>query len=317
MEFEQRSCGALTGWFTGDGFGSQTDGMDRQQVETLSQGPISDVYTFESVTEGCGVSSLVSDLPVLLALSVQTTGTCDIDHIRSSYRRYLKDAREPWSDRVRQALEQKGGAEDHAMALGRVVMWALLMVAQDKRFDSRLVAEETNLTHVSPLAGDAVVLLSQALALLVTDDLEDKQEFHRRLVAMAGKQSLDPRIIAELNAVRRSTSDRELVYPEDSVLTSIRLVLSTFLHAQDIEEGMDQIARRGGCARINCALYGALVGAAEGPGAIPERWVDELCPSASLERYIKRQTLSRREQIRMDRLAARLTDGLLKQLGGS
>lgn len=311
MEIMERACGALVGWFTGDGFGSQTDGMEPSWIEENVEGQISEVYTLEACGDACGRSSVVSDLPVILALSVEANDTFDIDHVRAGYRRYLKDATEPLSERMRQALAEDARPSDDALGLGRVVPWSLLLISGDRRLDRRSFASETALAHASPLVQEVAQLFGNMLAMLISGDLFGKDDLHARMLAMAQKLHVDPRIIAELNAARNEHARQDVIYPGTSVLTTLRLVLSTFLHADGIEAGMDAIARRGAHARLNCALHGALVGAMSGFDAIPSRWVDELHPSVSLETYIKRLTLSKRQQIRMDRLAVSTANILL------
>ena len=64
---EKKIQKALLGWCLGDGLGSQTEGMEPEAVGAL--GELAEVYSFEKEVPHCGISSYVSDLPILFALS--------------------------------------------------------------------------------------------------------------------------------------------------------------------------------------------------------------------------------------------------------
>jgi ADP-ribosylglycohydrolase len=67
----------------------------------------------------------------------------------------------------------------------------------------------------------------------------------------------------------------------------------------------------GGDARLAGGLYGALQGALRGPDLFPDHWIDELVSSSAVEQAIKKQTLFKRETIKMERLALTMSERLL------
>ena len=69
--------------------------VNRQQTEDGTErseplGELTEVYSFEEVPH-CGISSYVSDLPILFALSFLELERVDYDHLRSTYRPHIKE----------------------------------------------------------------------------------------------------------------------------------------------------------------------------------------------------------------------------------
>ncbi len=88
--------------------------------------------------------------------------------------------------------------------------------------------------------------------------------------------------------------------------------MHTLIAFDSYEEGIKALVMRGENARLVCALYGGFAAGLYGDRSIPERWVDEVFPSPALEAMIKKQTLFKRETIRLEKLAVSLTAGLLE-----
>ncbi|NCC64456.1 MAG: hypothetical protein EOM15_07355 [Spirochaetia bacterium] len=91
----------------------------------------------------------------------------------------------------------------------------------------------------------------------------------------------------------------------------LQLVFSLLNQKLSFNEGIITIARRGGEARLSCALYGALNAAMQGPQTIDQLWIDEVFPSPALQTMFKYQTLYKRETITMDKLATLFSKRLL------
>jgi len=292
----------FTGWFVGDGFGSQTEGMTGEEIAALIEGPLEEVYTLEEHQPLSGMSGVASDFTVLCGLSYLALKEVDTDHLRSKYTTWAKE-HEGFS------FPQK---RDHALALTRTPTFALLAGHYPYTKWEALIRSETAITSSHPLAGDAALLLSRAFTFLVEDEAQGAEHLASLLIREVGKRNLDPKLEVMLRtAVNQKPlapiSDKERV----AVIPTLLVAFHTLLSGCVYEEGMDLIAKRGDNSRITCAIYSALKSLIDGDGP-PQRWIDEIYPSDTLEAMIKSETLFRRETIKMERLAASLAAGLQK-----
>lgn len=158
------------------------------------------------------------------------------------------------------------------------------------------------------LEKEAVVLLAHCLHLLINEEVFDAEKLMHDLFTQRGGKNLDEQLTSLLSRARKS----KLIFSGNHTLKeTLLLVFHTLLHAPSFEEGMSNIARVGGDARLACGLYGALQGALRGPELFPDRWIDELVSSSAIEQAIKKQTQFKRETIKMDRLALTMSERLL------
>jgi ADP-ribosyl-[dinitrogen reductase] hydrolase len=61
------------------------------------------------------------------------------------------------------------------------------------------------------------------------------------------------------------------------VVHTVEIALWFAYHEHDLERGLIWLANAGGDTDTNAAVAGALMGARDGDGAIPARWIDRLC----------------------------------------
>jgi ADP-ribosylglycohydrolase len=128
------------------------------------------------------------------------------------------------------------------------------------------------------------------------------------LLTQRGGKNLDEQLTSLLSRARKP----ELILSGNHTLKeTLLLVFHTVLHAPNFEQGMSDVAMMGGDARLACGLYGALQGALRGPDLFPDHWIDELVSSSAVEQAIKKQTLFKRETIKMERLALTMSERLL------
>mgnify|MGYP002347773305 CR=1 FL=1 len=290
----------LMGWFVGDGFGGQTDGMEESEVASLIDGPITEVYTLEEAQSLSGQSGPASDTTILCGLSVMALEQVDNDHLASKYRAYDKES-------GAFPFPQKG---DNAACLTRAPIMALL----DARFPytkwEAVVKAETRLTHTAPLAIDAALLLSRTFALLVNEEAESAQELCSLLIREVGKRGWDAKLeVALRTAVNQKTLNPYTFKERYQIIPTITLAFHTLLSPLAVEEGLDAIARLGGNSRLTCAIYSALKVLADHE-EVPERYSSEIYPSPTIEAMIKSETLFKRETIKMEKLAEKLAKGL-------
>ncbi|HZJ87581.1 MAG TPA: ADP-ribosylglycohydrolase family protein [Sphaerochaeta sp.] len=293
----------LLAWFVGDGFAAQTEGMDSEAAMAIPEGMLSEVYTLEEVTPEVGISSVVSDLVIIASLSLEKVRMLDTDHLKSRYSLYTELS----------SLASFPISGDHAYALVRAPLYAALRLKYSYDPWQRAVASEVALTHTHPFAVEAARCISYALVLVLREEAANAGHLASLLLREIAKRSWDAKLET---ALRTAINQKPLAEtPTEAsylLLPTITVVFHTLLSECSYEDGMDTIARRGGNSRLSCALYSALKVLLDGYGP-PERWVDEIAPSASVQQLIKSETLFERETIRMERLASRVSETLLKE----
>lgn len=309
MEMQERVQVLLTGWFTGDGMGSQTEGMETEEILALCPEGIDEVYTLEEARPLCGMSSEVSDLVVLLGLSIHENGGYDIDHAKATYRRYTLAAEGP-SDQLKRILESGPTKGEHSLVLGRSIIHGIMKQSLSNAKWRQIVESESAITSTSTLAQMCALLISQAFALVVETGYEQSLDLLHDLVIWAQRAKLDKKIVETIQSACNRTPLPDSGPAKDHVLFTVRDVLCTLASAESCEDGVKQLVMRGRSARVSCALFASLCGGIYSMGELPERWTDEIFPSPALEAMIKKQTLFKRETIKMERLALTLSTKL-------
>ncbi len=303
MNTIQRAYGALLGWFVGDGFGSQTQGLDRESILAEIEGPITEVYTMEHLNDTCGFSSEVSDAAVLMAMSMISTESLDLDHVRSSLKRY---AEESGNEEIEDALDKANIAPIlYPLCFAPILAIAGVELKQKQLKDS--VTKATSLFFSDDSAIDSTYLVTYALHQILNEQVLDiRKLLHVLSIGKAGFTNEEPiqKILKQATAKKvqpmNTTTEQTLVH-----------VFHTLLADDTLEDSMSTLAKLGGNSRLACAIFGSLYGALNGPDSFPDSWIDEIEPSDALETMIKRQTLFKRETIKMEKLSVSLTDKLI------
>lgn len=305
MEEQIRS--ALLGYFIGDGFGSQTEGLRKEEI--LELGELREVYSFEEAVPHCGISSYVSDLPLLYGLSFLELGHVDYDHLRSTYSRYIKEEPEFLDSTLSEFLSHPSEKGERTLHLGRVVMSGILGALLAKDTTRNLIETEIALTSTNPIVQEAGKLYASALVALIHQEVSSSDELFAHLMRSRFiHEELKTIIQGSWNAQGPTLAEFEY---SNHLRAALLAIFSTLHTTSTFEEGMISLAQGGGSTRLNCALYGALAGVLHGEEQLPESWISELHVSSALETMIKKQTLYRRESLTFEKLA----DSLSKKLG--
>lgn len=312
MDNQERAYAILTGWYTGDGMGSQTDGMERAEVEALCPQGIQEIYTLEEVRPLCGMTSDISDLPTLLALGIASNKACDVHHAKASYRKYIQEGEGP-SDHLRHIIESEASKADHGLALSRTAIHGMLHSSIPQSKWLAFLKAETQITSSSELSLETAHLLSYGFSFLIEDECNDAVALVEELVLFAKRNTMDARIVTTLQT---ALNQKPLAYYDAKqssfVLITLLKVMHTLIAFPSYEQGMEALVLSGGNARLTCALYGGFSAGLQGKESIPERWIDEVFPSFALEAMIKKQTLFKRETIHVEKLATSLAKSLLE-----
>lgn len=293
MECIERVYGALLGLYVGDGFGSQTDGMDEQELELVT---LDQVYSLEEIRPLCGMSGEISDLGSLMAISMLATERLDTDHLKAQILRYGEEDDNHLSVTVKRSLETPAGDLPLCQLLPLSLFLSIASLELSDRQLPSLCNRFTSLFNVDSITEQAVVLLVQAFSLILNSDAKEWEQLSRLLLQKARRNRLDPGLS---QAILTNRPPKRV----QGVLGTLSLVFSLLNENIDYTQGIITLAKRGGEARLACSLFGALKASMEGKHVIDQLWVDEIFPSPALESMFKYQTLYKRETITMEKLA--------------
>ena len=132
--------------------------------------------------------------------------------------------------------------------------------------------EDARLTHPNSICGQANALFATALSYSI-DSNAGAEEVFAHIVDWSHKLKVD----SSLSTVIQSSEaerPRYLTGQEGWVLFAFGNALWQLIHAKDLESGVVDTIMCGGDTDTNAAIAGALLGAAYGLEAIPDRWVD-------------------------------------------
>ena len=96
-------------------------------------------------------------------------------------------------------------------------------------------------------------------------------ELYRSISAHARALRAEPELLSAVESAARTVPEN-YVRHQGWVLTALHNALWQLLHAPSLEEGIINTVMRGGDTDTNAAIAGALLGAAYGLDAVPERW---------------------------------------------
>ncbi|MDD3903969.1 MAG: ADP-ribosylglycohydrolase family protein [Sphaerochaeta sp.] len=311
MDEQDRASGCLLGVFIGDAFGSQAEGeKERDLLEQFPEG-IVEMYSKERTLGDCGEITEESELTILLAQSLIFNQRFTPDHIKASYRKWVKEEPVVTKTSLLPALEGAPMAKSESNgALIRIAPLGIYGANKSEKEIMKFSESECELTHLSQVAKDASKLLALSVAKAVREPV-DGEELARYMITSAGRYGFDPKIIAALQAGKKRSPQICDGDDQESVLIALQLVLHTLLNTSTLQEGMETIVMKGGSAGSNTAIFGMLGGAVYGKEAVPERWLDELQPSPTLVNRMKKETTQRRQHIQLDKMADELSKGLL------
>ncbi|MGH0052549.1 MAG: ADP-ribosylglycohydrolase family protein, partial [Sphaerochaetaceae bacterium] len=198
--------------------------------------------------------------------------------------------------------------EGYRVALPLSVVLAIAGIELTQKQLKEIAVKTTSNFCEEAIEREATALLTHCLYLLVTQEVAEGKKLIHTLLTQRGGKGIDERLRSILEQAKEP---KITLAGNHSLRETLVLVFHTIYHASSVERGMSKIAKEGGDARLACGLYGAIQGAQYGPTLFKERWIGELVPSSAIEQAIKRQTLFRRETIKMEKLAFTLGERLL------
>jgi ADP-ribosylglycohydrolase/fructose-1,6-bisphosphatase/inositol monophosphatase family enzyme len=134
--------------------------------------------------------------------------------------------------------------------------------------------QDSSLTHPNPLSRDSCAVYVAAIASAIANGGSPEDCF-RAALAEAERSSVQPEVRAVLEAAR-AFPPSDYRTNQGYVLIALQNAFYQLLHARSLEDGIIDTVMRGGDTDTTSAIAGALLGAAHGRPAMPERWLRAL-----------------------------------------
>jgi len=299
MDQVQRAEGALMGVCVGNALGEQARNLTEAEIAAGHPNGIKEMYAIDRQRGDEGELTEEGVFTLLQAFSIAVNERFDADHIKASYRAWVKDAPSWVEKSIVAALQDAPQLKNEsAFALSRLAPLTIHAWGKTQRELLKEVESECSLTHLSPLSIDCAKAFALALSKLLEDGYQDAEAMLAWLKTACLKNQLDERVRLAVDLSPRRAPKGMI----DNPSSALHLCLHTLATTTSFEQGMVLVVAKGGQAGTNAALFGALAGASHGIEAIPDRWIDEVKVPASLQAYFKKQTTYRRQDMRIRRL---------------
>jgi ADP-ribosylglycohydrolase len=279
MPSEDKIAGVLLGTAVGDAIGLPHEGLHPKRVaRRLGAKPLRHQMLF-----GRGMVSDDTEHASMVARALAESGG-DVDGFTDSFARQLRRwilALPPGVGlaTLRGALRLLVGVSPDRSGVnsagnGPAMRSALLgLCAGDEASLTRLVLASTRVTHTDPRAEDGALIVARVARQLaarrldssVVDEIRDPEFRQRVRDAWEGEFS-------SLEHYREHAGYESGV--SGFIVHTVPAALYCALRNSDARVGLEQAVRLGGDTDTTAAIVGALVGARDGVGGLPQDWID-------------------------------------------
>ena len=277
-----RAKGCLFGQVIGDNLGALVEFQTEEEIADAYPDGVRDLRDGGCWDILAGQATDDSELALALARTLLETGSYDREAIAAAYGDWYASGPFDIGRTIRQALSAAAGAEaghkaDAASSQANAVSEAngsLMRVspigiwAREPEVADRFAREDSRMTHPNDVCVDACAAFAAAIAEGIHSGDRD---------AMLGVALADALTDSVKDALRRAGRGEA---PEGYCSGKSGWVLlafqNAFYHLQrgaTVEDALVATVGKGGDTDTNAAITGALLGAADGLGAIPPRWV--------------------------------------------
>ena len=277
-----RAKGCLFGQVIGDNLGALVEFQTEEEIADAYPDGVRNLHDGGCWDILAGQATDDSELALALARTLLETGSYDREAIAAAYGDWYASGPFDIGRTIRQALSAAAGAEaghkaDAASSQANAVSEAngsLMRVspigiwAREPEVADRFAREDSRMTHPNDVCVDACAAFAAAIAEGIHSGDRD---------AMLGVALADALTDSVKDALRRAGRGEA---PEGYCSGKSGWVLlafqNAFYHLQrgaTVEDALVATVGKGGDTDTNAAITGALLGAADGLGAIPPRWV--------------------------------------------
>jgi len=286
---EEQFAGCMLGLACGDALGATVEFLSRDEIRTR-YGQLREIIGGGWLRLAPGEVTDDTQMAACIAESIVATGAVDGDDIARRFVEWLHTNPKDIGTTTRRALLyldrglswQEAGERTYREAGGQGIGNAGVMRCAPVglfRFNDldRLIADtrlSSAITHADPLAQWAAVAVNVALRELLLHG--QRPDFLERIAAV-----IEERAVAQAVRAIPYIGEAE-VRSTGYALHTMQTALWSLTHHPTFEEAVVAAVNFGDDADTSGAVTGALAGAREGVGAIPERWLSVLQPREEL-----------------------------------
>ncbi len=290
----QRAKGCLVGLLVGDSLGSEVEFQSASAIGASHPDGVREMTNEGTWNTLPGQATDDGELALALARSLDAEERFDEQAIARAYaawylpkpfdmgmttRMALAPAGDAWrAGRADVAAACREAQNTQSQANGALMRIAPLAIFGAKGSREQLVGwsrRDATLTHPHVVCQDANAAYVVAVASLIAPNGPEEgspQQAHALALAHARANAADPSIIAALERAGHEPPERCDGEHQGWVLIALQNAFYRLLHGPNFEEALVDTIAQGGDTDTNGAICGALIGAAWGLDAIPERW---------------------------------------------
>ena len=271
-----RAQGCLLGQFIGDSLGGLVEFRSAESIRRDYPDGVRELADGGTWNTIAGQPTDDSEMALMLARTLVEQGEYDPASVRKAYVFWLDS--NPFDCGATVSRGLRGEPSSHSQANGALMRISPLGIFGARSGDLLRVAEwarrDAAMTHPHPVCQQANALFAMAIATAIRTGI-GARDLHERII----RWTEDPAVDGSLGDAAKGATKSP---PEDFetqagwVLIAFRNALWQLSHAENFEEAVVDTVMRGGDADTNAAICGALLGAAHGRNAIPERWVEDV-----------------------------------------
>ena len=272
---KSRAQGCLLGQVCGDALGSEVECFaDPDAIRSAFPGGVREMRGGGAFNTLAGQPTDDSEMALALARTLVRSGGFDPDEVRRAYVSWFESGPFDCGETIAAALcghinssSQGNGALMRASPLG------LLGAGRDRDQVADWARRDAALTHPNPVCQDVNALFVLAIATSVREG-SDPQALYNCARRWADKMEMSEEVREAIESAATTTWIERSGGKQAWVLVALQNALWQLLHAPNLEEGIVDTIGRGGAARTNAAVCGALLGSVYGIDAVPSRWRD-------------------------------------------
>lgn len=266
-----RAQGCLLGQLAGDALGSLVEFLSPAEIRRRYPDGVRDMADGGTWDTIAGQPTDDSEMALALARTLLESGTYDRDAVRAAYVQWMRSGPFDMGGTVRSGLE--GRHHPHSRANGALMRISPLGIFCWSRDDATTAAwadDDAALTHPDEVCRQINILFTQAVAMAVRTGLrgDDLATFiEGRATAMNAHPIVNDCISNARLGIRPNLTEQQ-GYVANAFTNALYFVWND----TPLEEAVIETVMAGGDTDTNAAICGALLGAAQGRDAVPERW---------------------------------------------
>jgi ADP-ribosylglycohydrolase/fructose-1,6-bisphosphatase/inositol monophosphatase family enzyme len=261
-----RAHGSLLGQVAGDSLGSLVEFKSAREIAALYPDGVRDLADGGVYHTIAGQPTDDSEMALALGRCLVHERAFISDKVLDGYRHWMTTRPIDIGETTERGLLGLHTTESESngslMRVSPLGLWA----AGEPERAAQAAREDSALTHPNPVCVEACAAYAAAIAVGVGGDA--REAMLRAALAEAHGPARDA-ILRGAGGARPDNYERK----QGWVLTALQNAFYRLMHAASLEEALIKTVGCGGDTDTNAAIAGALLGAAYGREAVPERWV--------------------------------------------